>query len=70
MSYQGEAISHFQRNIRKGSNVLRDHITKPVSALVEARLEENKVIEYFVLKAALLMGKDNAKLKLIQISDL
>jgi len=37
MSYKGEAISHFQRNIRKGSDVLRDHITKPVSALVEAR---------------------------------
>ena len=37
MSYKGEAISHFQRNIRKGSDVLRDHITKPMSALVEAR---------------------------------
>ena len=37
MSYKGDAISHFQRNIRRGSDVLRDHITKPMSALVEAR---------------------------------
>ena len=37
MSYKGEPISHFQRKIRKGSDVLKDHITKPMSALVEAR---------------------------------
>jgi DNA (cytosine-5)-methyltransferase 1 len=37
MSYKGDAISHFQRNIRRGSDVLRDHVTKPMSALVEAR---------------------------------
>ena len=36
-SYKGEAISHFQRSIRKGSDVLRAHVTKPMSALVEAR---------------------------------
>ena len=36
-SYKGEAISHFQKMIRKGSDVLRDHVTKPMSALVEAR---------------------------------
>ena len=37
MSYKGDGISHFQKKIRRDSDVLRDHITKPMSALVEAR---------------------------------
>ena len=39
ISYDGEAKSHFQKMIRKGSEVLSDHITKNVAPLVEARIE-------------------------------
>ena len=46
MSYKGDAISHFQRNIRRGSDVLRDHITKPMSALVEAR--SNLILNHLI----------------------
>ena len=38
-SYGGEAKSHFQKNIRKGSKVLRDHITKNMAPLTVARIE-------------------------------
>jgi len=37
MSYGGEAFSNFQKYIRRGSAVLRDHITKEMNPLVEAR---------------------------------
>ena len=39
ISYGGEARSHFQKMIRKGSSVLRDHITKNMAPLSEARFE-------------------------------
>ena len=37
--YGGEAKTHFQKTIRKGSEVLQDHITKNMTPLVEARFE-------------------------------
>jgi len=39
ISYGGEAVSHFQKKIRKGSEVLRDHVTKNMAPLIEARFE-------------------------------
>ena len=39
ISYGGEAKSHFQKKIRKGSEVLRDHVTKNMAPLIEARFE-------------------------------
>ena len=37
MSHKDKPISHFQRKIRKGFDILKDYITKPMSARVEAR---------------------------------
>ena len=39
ISYEGEAKSNFQKKIRRGSEVLRDHVTKNMNPLVEARFE-------------------------------
>ena len=39
ISYKGEARSNFQKKIRKGSEVLRDHVTKNMAPLIEARFE-------------------------------
>lgn len=37
ISYGSEAYSNFQKKIRRGSEVLRDHITKDMAPLIEAR---------------------------------
>jgi len=39
ISYGGEARSNFQKKIRRGSEVLRDHCTKNMAPLIEARFE-------------------------------
>ena len=39
ISYGGEPVSHFQKSIRKGSEVLCDHVTKNMAPLIEARFE-------------------------------
>ena len=38
MSDEDENISHFQKMIHRGSEVLKDHVTKPMSSLDETRL--------------------------------
>ena len=38
ISYGGDARSHFQKMIRKGSEVLSDHVTKNMSPLSVARI--------------------------------
>lgn len=41
MSYDNEAMSHFQRTMRgKEGAVLRDHICKEMAPLVEARMSQ------------------------------
>jgi len=39
ISYGGEAKSNFQKRIRRGSEVLKDHVTKNMAPLIEARFE-------------------------------
>ena len=39
ISYGGEPKSNFQKKIRKGAEVLKNHVTKNMNALVEARFE-------------------------------
>ena len=39
MSYDGAAISHFQKKMRGGQLILKDHICKLMAPLVEARIE-------------------------------
>ena len=39
ISYEEEAKTNFQKKVRRGSEVLRDHVTKNMAPLIEARFE-------------------------------
>ena len=39
MSYSSQARSHFQKKIRRGSQVLRDHVARTLNPIIEARVQ-------------------------------